>query len=198
MKEFWNERFGAHEFVYGPYPNAFFKQEIDKLQPGKLLLPAEGEGRNALYALQHGWDVTAFDYSTTAIQKATEKAQSAGFKLTYDEKDVTQANYVANSFHAIGLIYFHLPVAQRSAFHAKVCNWLVVGGTVILEAFTPKQLAFASGGPKDETMLYTEEMLQKDFSTLKILSLATVETDLQEGDFHKGRASVVRLVATKA
>jgi len=64
--DFWNERYIAEEYVYGKEPNFFFFRNFinQKLQtPGKLLLPAEGEGRNAIFAAGHGYQVTAFDFS---------------------------------------------------------------------------------------------------------------------------------------
>ena len=69
MKEFWNERYAAENYVYGTLPNTFFKYELSRLRPGKILLPAEGEGRNAVYAAEQGWDVYAFDYSHEAKRK---------------------------------------------------------------------------------------------------------------------------------
>ena len=63
MKDFWNERYGAPEYAYGTEPNVFFKQELDGLKPGRLLLPAEGEGRNGVYAAEKGWSVSAYDWS---------------------------------------------------------------------------------------------------------------------------------------
>ena len=56
MKEFWDTRYAEIDFAYGKTPNTFFKDSIDKLTPGKLLLPADGEGRNAVYAATKGWD----------------------------------------------------------------------------------------------------------------------------------------------
>ena len=54
MQEFWDQRFDIKEFVYGRHPNAFFKDFIDHHKAGSLLLPAEGEGRNAVYAALKG------------------------------------------------------------------------------------------------------------------------------------------------
>jgi hypothetical protein len=48
MKEFWNERYANEEYAYGEEPNEFFKQELARLQPGRILLPADGEGRNGV------------------------------------------------------------------------------------------------------------------------------------------------------
>jgi Tellurite resistance protein TehB len=75
MKDFWNTRYKEESYAYGIEPNAFFKENIDKLVPGKILLPAEGEGRNAVYAARKGWEVTAFDFSDEAKIKTLKLAQ---------------------------------------------------------------------------------------------------------------------------
>lgn len=61
MEAFWNNRYKEKEFAYGIAPNQFFKESINKLKiKGTILLPAEGEGRNAVYAAKKGLKVTAF------------------------------------------------------------------------------------------------------------------------------------------
>ena len=64
MKEFWNQRYSDSEYAYGKKPNRFFKREIDRLNPGSLFLPGEGEGRNAVYAATKGWNGHALDSSS--------------------------------------------------------------------------------------------------------------------------------------
>lgn len=69
MNEFWETRYKSPTYAYGTKPNEFFKESIDKLNPGRVLLPAEGEGRNAVYAAQRGWSAEAFDFSEAARPK---------------------------------------------------------------------------------------------------------------------------------
>ena len=69
MNSFWNERYSTNEYAYGTEPNEFFKSVLSKLEVGKLLLPGEGEGRNAVYAAKQGWHVTAFDTSIAGKTK---------------------------------------------------------------------------------------------------------------------------------
>ncbi|HRN48956.1 MAG TPA: hypothetical protein PKW69_13045, partial [Niabella sp.] len=61
MKEFWNDRYSREEYSYGQLPNEFLKETLQKLKPGKILFPAEGEGRNAVFAASLGWHADAFD-----------------------------------------------------------------------------------------------------------------------------------------
>ena len=83
MKDFWNTRYKENEYAYGILPNQFFKKELDKIKPSSILLPAEGEGRNAVYAAKKGWNVTAFDYSESARTKAIRLAESQKATILY-------------------------------------------------------------------------------------------------------------------
>jgi hypothetical protein len=196
---FWNERYQNNETVYGLLPNVFFKHCIDKINTGKLLLPAEGEGRNAVYAAKNGWDVTAFDYSEVAKEKALIMAKSHQVTFVYQTTNFLSFQAEPASMDAVALIYAHMPPEIRSEFHHKMAYWVKKGGYVILEAFNPLQLELQSGGPKDVSMLYTQEMLKNDFPEheWKIELLETTETELSEGPFHEGKAQVIRLLACR-
>ncbi|HEY0354603.1 MAG TPA: hypothetical protein VGC29_00285, partial [Flavisolibacter sp.] len=81
--QFWNKRYADNNWVYGVQPNRFFKQFIDSHKPGRILLPAEGEGRNAVYAAKKGWTVDAFDFSVVARQKALQLAENNNVHINY-------------------------------------------------------------------------------------------------------------------
>ena len=83
MNDFWNDRYSNTDYAYGIQPNDFFKKTITKFKPGKLLLPAEGEGRNAVFASKLGWDVTAFDLSINAKKKAEALAILEKVSINY-------------------------------------------------------------------------------------------------------------------
>ena len=197
MQEFWNDRYKQEEMVYGSEPNVFFKEQLEKLKPGKLLLPAEGEGRNAVFAATNGWQVLAFDYSEAGRAKAQKLAEQKGVKLNYEIAEADAYELEAESIDAIAFIYAHFPPATRQNLFGKAVKWLKPGGVIILEAFHPKQLAYTSGGPKDEAMLYTADMLRSDFKGLRIDLLEEKEIILAEGAYHSGAGYVTRLVATK-
>ena len=61
--EYWNQRYSNAKYVYGEEPNQFFATQLSALKAGSLILPCEGEGRNAVYAASLGWTVDAFDGS---------------------------------------------------------------------------------------------------------------------------------------
>jgi len=197
MKDFWNERYQQDAFIYGKKPNTFFAEQILLLEPGNLLLPAEGEGRNAVYAAGLGWRVTAFDFSDAARKKAQKLALEAKVKIDYRISQATDFEAEKASFDVIALIYAHLPPQIRKVVHQRVVTWLKPGGRVILEAFHPRQLQHSSGGPKNPEMLYDQVMLRDDFSSLKEIIMKEQTIHLSEGNYHQGEAEVVRYVGKK-
>jgi SAM-dependent methyltransferase len=196
-KELWNQRYSSSTYVYGTEPNVYFKQQLDLLTPGKLLLPGEGEGRQAVYAARKGWDVTAFDLSEVAQIKALSLAKKNGVTIHYFNAGIDEASLPEESFDVLGLIFLHTPYGVRKEFHRALLRYLKPGGIVILEAFSKEQLQFSSGGPKDEEMLFSIEELEKDFKHIHLINLHKEHVVLSEGEYHKGEASVIRLLGRK-
>lgn len=198
-QQFWNDRYESDDYVYGTAPNEFLKSQLDPIQePGRLLLLAEGEGRNAVYAAEKGWQVTAVDFSDQGRGKALALAASRGVSLDYHVMDVRQFDFEANGpWDAIGLIYSHFPSDFRSDLFKRCLSALRTGGCIIFELFTPAQLNYTSGGPKDLSMLYAEAMAKADFSQASSLSVEETNIELNEGPGHTGTAAVVRGVAIR-
>lgn len=194
--EFWNERYAENEMVYGDKPNKFFKQFIDTHKPGKILLPAEGEGRNALYAASKGWKVDAFDFSNVGREKALKKAKEKDVKIHYDLLNIEDFK-ASKKYDAIALIYVHVEPIFRKGFHHEIARSLTSAGYLIFEGFAKEQINLSSGGPKDETLLYNAPMICHDFQNLHILSCGQKEVELDEGKFHKGKAHVLQLIGQK-
>ena len=197
MTNFWDERFGGEEYVYGEEPNVFFAEQISRLKPGKIILPCEGEGRNAVYAASLGWQVLAFDSSEAGKLKAMALADEKGVSINYKLEDVSSVTYPDCEADVVAFIYAHFPPDTRKEIHQKAITWLKPGGRILLEAFNPRQLKNTSGGPRDISMLYTVEMLTADFAKLNVELLQAKEVVLNEGRFHEGNADVIRFVGIK-
>tara|TARA_R110002124_G_scaffold174569_2_gene342226 strand:- start:5786 stop:6418 length:633 start_codon:yes stop_codon:yes gene_type:complete len=196
-EQFWNQKYATDSFIYGQRPNAFFIEQLDCLPSGILLLPAEGEGRNAVYAAKKGWNTEAFDISPNGRQKALQLAKKHNVSLRYKISGYREFEIITESYDAIGLIYAHIHKDIRCEMHQKLIGGLKPGGTLILEAFAKEQVRYESGGPKDEAMLYSREELAEDFKALHLLTLDKCETTLDEGLHHQGQAAVIRLVGQK-
>lgn len=196
MKDFWNQRYTEDDYAYGQLPNAFFKQELDKLVPGSVLLPAEGEGRNAVFAAKNGWQVAAFDISKVGKERAMVLAKAQKVTINYQVSGMVDFSS-ENQYDAIALIYAHFPAKMRVAAHKKCVALLKSGGTIILEGFSKQQLGKSSGGPKDEQMLFSVDEIQKEFKGIDFKTVIEDTITLDEGKYHKGPASVIRMVGTK-
>lgn len=197
MNNFWDERYSAVEYAYGENPNEFYRQELLKLKPGKILFPAEGEGRNAVYAARLGWKVTAFDTSIEGRKKAIELTIKHNVRINYLIEGYETIDLPKESFDCIVFVYAHIHSSFRNEYHRKLASFLKPGGILIMESFSKEQLFKESGGPKNIEMLYSVEDLKTDFSDFSELQVVKTETELSEGDFHRGSASVIRVLGTK-
>lgn len=197
MNEFWNERYAGKEYAYGIEPNQFFKEQILKVNPCRILFPAEGEGRNAVYAATLGFDVVAFDPSLEGKTKAIKLADQHQVTIDYRMESYESILLEENSFDVLVLIFAHMPAALRKRYHQKLISYLKPNGLLILEGFSKEQIDKYTGGPKDITMLFSESELRSDFSSLREIKITKNEVNLNEGTFHQGVASVIQLVGRK-
>lgn len=203
MKEFWNERYATENYAYGEAPNEFLKAQIDNLtNTGKILFPAEGEGRNAVYAAQKGWNVEAFDISDSGRSKAIQLAENQGVTINYQVNILENLNYEANSFDAIALIYAHVPPPVKTNFYQAFAELLKPNGVIIMEVFSTTNLAYRAknpsvGGPNVLEMLFSIDEVKSYFPNFEILQLEDVEVELNEGEFHQGTGKVIRFIGRK-
>lgn len=201
-KAMWDERYMDHDFVYGKEPNLFFKDWLQKFESGSLLMPADGEGRNGVFAAQLGWKVTSLDLSEEGKIKALELAKEKNVALNYVVGDLEQLHFEKETFDAIGLIYAHFAAEKKSFLHQKLNDYLKPGGIIIFEAFSKAHLLYNEvdpkvGGPKDINMLFSTEEIASDFDNYDILLLEEKEIILEEGKYHIGTSSVIRFVGRK-
>src|SRR5690242_11191247 len=110
----WDDRYREKEYAFGKLPNDFLKEQIGKLNAGNILFPAEGEGRNAVFAAQLGWRVSAFDISTEGKHKAMQLASINGISIDYQVGELPKLDYHPEQFDAIALIFAHFPAPIKS------------------------------------------------------------------------------------
>ena len=202
MKHFWDERYAGTEYVYGKQPNEYLRQQLDRFAPGKILFPAEGEGRNAVFAARQGWEVFAFDQSIEGRRKALKLAGEQGVRIDYLTGALEEVDYGTGQFDAIGLIYAHFPPELKAAYHQRLAGFLRPGGTVIIETFSKQHTEYQkvnpnAGGPRNTGLLDSAEELLSIYDGFEILELTETETVLSEGPFHQGKAHVVRFTGKK-
>jgi len=199
VKNFWDERYSIKDYVYGTLPNQFFKEQVDKLEAGRILMVGEGEGRNAVYAAKLGWQVDALDSSTAAKEKAIRLAEQNHVSINYQVGDIFSYDFPKYVYDSVGIIFLHVNESEKESevLSRNVMDALNTNGRIILELFSKNQLGKKSGGPQDLSMLCSIEQVQKNFSALKHEILREENVLLSEGEFHQGEASVIRFVGIK-
>lgn len=198
----WNARFGRPDYTYGTQPNTYLKEKLDQLEVGSILFPAEGEGRNAVYAAQLGWHVAAFDISEEGQKKALKLAEKRNVVLDYRIGELQSLGYQPEQFDAIALIYAHFPTNIRSDYHKLLVSYLKKGGYLIFEGFSKKHLEYRTinekvGGPRSLDLLFSIQELERDFEGFEILELKETVIELNEGTGHVGKGSVIRFLGKK-
>jgi 2-polyprenyl-3-methyl-5-hydroxy-6-metoxy-1,4-benzoquinol methylase len=197
MKTTWDERYRNAEYQYGINPNEFIAEKLSQLKPGRILIPAAGEGRDLVFAASLGWEAHGFDLSDQGETKALKLARERKVNIHYNCQDAFQINFQLESFDVIALSYFHLPPELRLKFHQKCMSWLKPGGHIILEGFSKNQLGKNSGGPKDPSWLFSTQEIANDFQGLHVLLNEEKERILDEGPLHQGLAAVVQFHGLK-
>ncbi|MDO5686561.1 MAG: class I SAM-dependent methyltransferase [Neisseria sp.] len=193
----WDERYAEAGFVYGTEPNAFLRQVMARLPVGRALSLAEGEGRNAVFMAEHGFEVTAVDGSAVGLAKAQQLAQERGVSIRTEVADLADYAIEPESYQVITSIYAHLlPEAHAKILHA-ACQGLSTGGMLLLVQYHPDQLKFGTGGPREIERLPDMEQLQAACHGIEWLIAEHVEIDVQEGARHSGMSSVIHLLGLK-
>ena len=196
----WDQAYSDVEgYKYGEQPNAFLKEQAHRIPPrARVLLPGDGEGRNGVWLAEQGHQVCALDNSAVGLAKAEALAHRRQVTLQTVLVDLADWQPEPASADAVVLTYLHLPPPLRTPVMHKLVQALKPGGVLLLEAFHPRQLQYSSGGPKNEAMLYTLDMLRGNLAAgMQELLASESETLLDEGPGHQGPAYVTRWIGQK-
>lgn len=198
----WDHRYNMEAFAYGEAPNNYLKEQLSKLPAGTILFPAEGEGRNAVFAAKLGWTVSAFDISNEGKSKAMRLAEKNNVTIGYQVGELQTMDFDTAQFDVIALIYAHFPAEVKSLYHKAFDNYLKNDGIIIFEAFSKKHIDYVTtnekiGGPKDIECLFSIEEIKSDFPDYEVIELIEKDIELNEGLYHNGTGSVIRFTGRK-
>jgi SAM-dependent methyltransferase len=201
MNEFacWEARFATPDYAFGKEPNYFLKS-CGQILPrrGRALAVADGEGRNGVWLAEQGLDVVSLDFSPSAQSKACALAAERGVTVTFVRADVHGWDYPQAAFDVVAEIFaqFSTP-AQRATKWCGMRRAFKSGGVLIIQGYTPKQLQYGTGGPKQLENLYTRAMLEREFGDFRDVKIVEEERDMREGASHAGMSAVIGLTAIK-
>ena len=197
--ERWETRYAKPDYEFGTTPNEFL-ESCKALLPksGRALSVADGESRNGVWLAEQGLAVTAIDFSPTAQKKARALAAARKVSLEIIQTDVHAWPYPEAAFDVVVEIFaqFSTP-AERAVKWAGMRRALKPGGLLIMQGYTPKQLDYATGGPKELDRIYTRALLQEAFGDFRDVKIKEEERELSEGAAHSGMSAVIGLTGRK-
>lgn len=195
----WESRFDKAEYEFGKAPNEFLARCRELLpKSGKALAVADGEGRNGVWLAEQGLDVTSTDFSPAAQKKGRALAKERGVTVTFIEADMHRWNYPEATFDVVVEIFTQVSTpAERPLKWAGMRRALKPGGLLILEGYSPKQLEYGTGGPKNIEQLYTGALLEQAFGDFRDLRIEEEEREMHEGAAHAGMSAVIHLTGRK-
>ncbi|MEN9372998.1 MAG: hypothetical protein RIR79_550 [Pseudomonadota bacterium] len=193
----WDERYRSKEYAYGTEPNQFLKQNFHHLPKGRILSLAEGEGRNAVFLAQQGYSVTAVDTSIVGLHKAQKWAEANGVTVNWVHADLADYDFGNHEWDGIVSIFCPLLPAVRKKMYDRLQLGLKQGGIFLLEAYTPEQLRYGTGGGHSVDFMQSKKMVRTELHSLTFQHLVELERNVIEGIYHTGLGSVVQAVAIK-
>ncbi len=190
-KERWNLKYEGTTYIYGKEPTAFLNEKLSLLKKGKALVLAMGEGRNAVYLAENGFDVTGVDISAVGIEKCERLAEERGVVVNSVVANLTDYDMGREQYDLITNFYFF----DKSILPG-VIDSLKPGGIFIFETYSRDHPKHSKFGPKNPDYLVKPNELLEIFKSLRILYYEDMVTELNEG-MHKGKAALIRLIARK-
>ena len=197
--ERWEARYSAPDYIFGKEPN-YFLAKCRQLLPksGRALAIADGEGRNSVWLAEQGLDVHAIDFSPAGQHKARALARERGVNVTFELADAHTWAFPEAAYDVVCEIFtqFSSP-AERALKWAGMCKALKPDGLLIIQGYTPKQLGYGTGGPKELDQMYTKPMLEKAFAGFQDMVVTEEELEMNEGTRHSGMSAVIGLTCRK-
>jgi SAM-dependent methyltransferase len=195
--EMWDQRFGSPEYLYGKQPNDFLKSNYKLIPNGKVLCIGEGEGRNSVFLARQGYQVTALDYSVAGLNKTETLAKENHVEIELIHADLTTYDSSDNVWQGIVSIFCHIHKNLRHVVHQNCFNSLKEGGFFLLEGYSPNQLKYNTGGPKDLDLLMDLKEVKNELKGLDFQISHEIIREIYEGSIHKGLSSVIQIIGKK-
>ncbi len=193
----WDERYASDDYRFGTRPNKFLVDCATLLKPGRALSLGEGEGRNAVYLAQLGYDVTAVDQSEMGNAKAQRLAKMKGVTLTTVTADLNDFVIEPASWDVIIDFFCHMPQRERVELHRRVIAGLKPGGAYIYEVFSPQQLELATGGPNTRDLVVSLEEARQELAGLDLRIARELVRHRDEDDPDSRLQAVLQVLALK-
>jgi len=180
-QQMWDERHGARDPIESHEPDPSLAALLSGLAPGRALDLASGDGRNAIWLARQGWDVTAVDFSTVALERARSSAVAAGVDVDWVFADLVEWRPEPCSFDLVAIMFLHLPRDERRPVYAAAADAVAPGGLLLVVGHDLSNLTGGAGGPQDPKVLFTPTEITADLVDFTTETAETVTRNLGDG-----------------
>jgi SAM-dependent methyltransferase len=181
-REDWDRRYAEIDSLWSLTPNRFLVAEAADLHPGNALDLACGEGRNAIWLAERGWQVTAVDYSEVAIEKARRRAEEEHVEVDFRVQDLLTFGPARRAYDLVVLLYLQIPAPERRQVLAAAAEAVAPAGTLLLVGHDLLNATEGVGGPSDPSVLYTPDDIVAELPGLEIEKAERVLRDVEDAD----------------
>jgi SAM-dependent methyltransferase len=158
---FWNERYRSSPHIWSGKPNPQLVAEIANVVPARALDVGCGEGADAIWLAQLGWDVVAIDISSVALERAAEHAKAAGpgvsARIDWRQADVLVSPPDPDSFDLVSVQFMQLPPEPRNRLFLALAASVRAGGSLLVVGHHPSDLATGVPRPPMPDLFYTAD-----------------------------------------
>lgn len=162
----WDRRYAEREQLWSGEPHPLLAEVAAPLTPGRALDLGSGEGADAVWLAEHGWTVTAVDFSEVALERARAAAASRALRLSWVRADLRSYLPPAGSFDLVTLLYIHFPPEARRALLGRAATALAPGGTLLVVGH---DVTNEGHGPRRPDVLFTAETIASELGGLSIV-----------------------------
>lgn len=174
----WDEKYRAADRLWSVEPNVFVADRLGSHRAGTGLDLASGEGRNAIWLAAQGWDMTAVDFSQTAVERGRQVSDEVEWVVA----DVRVWEPTEGErFDLIVVAYLHLSMVDLEAMTRRAVDWLASGGELFMVGHDRTNIEHGVGGPQYPEILWDVEEIVPWLDGLDILEAEVVERDVPGG-----------------
>lgn len=164
----WDQRYSGPDLVWGAGPNRFVTEEVAALAAGRAIDLGTGEGRNAIWLAERGWQVTAVDFSAAGLARAGRLAGERGVSVDWVQADLLDYEPAPGGYDLVLVAYIHLPSAGLARVFRAAAAAVAPGGTLLVIGHDRDNITRGHGGPQDPDRLYTPATVTAELDGLAI------------------------------
>ena len=186
--EAWDERYKAAERLWSTAPNVFVEKRLADREPGVGLDLASGEGRNAIWLAERGWDMTAVDFSSVALKRGQASSDTVEFIVA----DVFTWE-PDRRFDLILIAYLQVEAEPLAELVRRASGWLNPGGELFMIGHDISNLDEGVGGPQVPDILWDLDLMLEWLGELRVIEGGIVKRPVEvDGDIRYARDTLLR------